>query len=139
MQVLARTRTRSLSPPPHSSSVPARLAPDQGRRAQWIGTSAPCATSRGAPVQVRGARSDNRGVTWVRRGMLVVGSFWLAIAVVPGWLIGGALIVGVTAVVLEARPTPWAAVAVLVALDLAWVAATIGIVVLVVRRKRRAQ
>jgi hypothetical protein len=70
--------------------------------------------------------------------MLVLGGYWLAAAIVPGWFIGGFLLMAITAVLLEARPTPWTAGLLFIAFDLAWLAATVGIIRLVVRRKRRA-
>ena len=89
-----------------------------------------------ASVQVPAARSDNAIVTWARRVMIVLGSFWLATAIVPGWLIGGFLLMAITAVVLEARPTPWAAGLLFVAFDLAWVAATVATIRIVIRKRR---
>lgn len=71
--------------------------------------------------------------------MIVLGSFWLATAIVPGWLIGGVLLMAITAVVLEARPTPWAAGLLFVAIDLAWVAATVAIIRIVMRKRRSRQ
>jgi hypothetical protein len=76
-------------------------------------------------------------MTWARRVMLGLGGFWLATAVVPGWFVGGFLLMAITGVVLEARPTPWPAGLLLIAFDLAWLAATVGIMRLVVRRNRR--
>ena len=76
---------------------------------------------------------------WARRVMIVLGSFWLATVIVPAWLIGGFLLMAITAVVLEARPTPWAAGLLFVAFDLAWVAATVAIIRLVIRKRRARQ
>lgn len=75
----------------------------------------------------------------MRRVVVVLGGFWLLTAVVPVWLIAGAFVISATGVVLESKPTPWTAGAVLVALDLAWATATVGAILLVVRRRRRAQ
>jgi hypothetical protein len=83
--------------------------------------------------------SDTARVTSARRVMLVLGGFWLATAVVPGWFIGGFLLIAITTFVLEARPTPWASGLLFVAFDLAWLAATVGIIRLVAHRQRRAR
>ena len=96
-----------------------------------------CPRSRAA-VQAPATRADNAIVTWARRVMLVLAGFWFATAVVPSWFIGGFLLMTITALVLEAKPTPWAAGLLFVAFDLAWVVATVAILRLVIR-KRRAQ
>ena len=78
-------------------------------------------------------------MTRARRVAVALGSLWLAVTVVPAWVIGGFLLVAITAVVLDSKPTPWAAGLLFVAFDLAWLAATIGIIRVVVNRRRRAR
>lgn len=76
---------------------------------------------------------------WARRVLAVLGGLWLATTIVPLWFIGGFLLVAITGVVLSAKPTPWGAGIFFLVLDLAWLAATVGVIRFVVRRKRGAR
>jgi hypothetical protein len=82
----------------------------------------------------------DRAWVWARRVAQLLAAGYLLVVVVPGWLISGALIIAITAVLIDVHPTPWAGVATFVVLDVGWLVASwfVGRAVLASLRRRRA-
>lgn len=75
-----------------------------------------------------------------RRLFQTVVSVFALFAILP-WLAGGLLIVCVTVIVLEGgkQPAPLSVIAFFLLCDLAWVAITVGVPVMLLRRRRVRQ
>ena len=71
--------------------------------------------------------------------MTLLGASYVALVVAPAWLISGVLIITITGILIDVRPTPWPGVAVLVGLDVAWLVATWLIGVALIARLRRSE